>query len=100
MKIVFRGKLLTESKKLYNQYVFQNLAEKYNSKFHYICTVECPNWTGVKPKIGETGFVECEYTTAGEEYTDHNGQKRKYAYTNCYFMKFIKEKDNLENFRI
>lgn len=55
---------------------------------------------GVKPKIGETGFVECEYTNAGEEYFDHSGQKKVYAYTNCYFMKFIKEKDNLENFTI
>jgi hypothetical protein len=48
--------------------------------------------------MGDTGFVECEYVDAGDEYYKRDsGNKETYKYTQCYFLNFIKDKDKLDN---
>ncbi len=100
MKATFRGKLIAKRNQAYTLYVFQNLDEPTNSFMYYVTATECPNWFGLKPEIGDIGFVECEYTRAGEEYIRHDGVKDVYRYTNCYFINFIKETENNKDFKI
>lgn len=74
--------------------VFQNLDESNDSLFRYVTVTKLPNWSGVTPNIGDTGFLECEYVNAGDEYYQRNtGVKEMYKYTQCYFLNFIKELD-------
>ena len=78
--------------------VFQNLDEPNNSLLRYITVTKLPNWTGTVPKIGDTGFLECEYVNAGDEYYQRNtGNKEMYKYTQCYFLNFIKEQQEIVN---
>lgn len=78
--------------------VFQNLDEPNNSLLRYITVTKLPNWTGINPQIGDTGFLECEYVNAGDEYVQRNtGNKEVYKYTQCYFLNFIKEQEVINN---
>lgn len=78
--------------------VFQNLDEPNNSILRYVTVTKLPNWTGSIPDIGDTGFLECEYVNAGDEYYQRNtGSKEVYKYTQCYFLNFIKDKEKIEN---
>lgn len=98
MRATFHGKLVASRDELYSLYVFQNLDENNNSLLRYITTTKLPNWTGVSPEIGDTGFVECEYVDAGNEYYKRNsGNKETYKYTQCYFLNFIKDKEEIDN---
>lgn len=97
MRTTFRGKLLAEQDDFYKNYVFQNLDEKTDSMLRYITVTRLPNWNGEEPKIGDTGFIECEYVEAGDEYFQRNtGSREQYRYTSCYFLNFIKDKEKAE----
>ena len=94
MKTTIRGKLVAKLDEQYTTMVFQNLDEPNNSLLRYVTVTKLPNWTGTVPSIGDTGFLECEYVNAGDEYYQRNtGVKETYKYTQCYFLNFIKELD-------
>lgn len=94
MKVTIRGKLVARLDEQYASMVFQNLDEPNNSLLRYVTVTKLPNWTGKTPEIGDTGFLECEYVNAGEEYYQRDtGSKEIYKYTQCYFLNFIKDTD-------
>ena len=98
MKVTIRGKLVAKLDEQYTTMVFQNLDEPNNSLLRYITVTKLPNWTGVNPEIGDIGFIECEYVNAGDEYYQRNtGNKEMYKYTQCYFLNFIKEQQEIIN---
>ena len=98
MKVTIRGKLVAKLDEQYTTMVFQNLDEPNNSLLRYITVTKLPNWTGVNPEIGDIGFIECEYVNAGDEYYQRNtGNKEMYKYTQCYFLNFIKEQQEIVN---
>ena len=98
MKTTIRGKLVAKLDEQYTTMVFQNLDEPNNSLLRYVTVTKLPNWTGSIPNIGDTGFLECEYVNAGDEYYQRNtGVKETYKYTQCYFLNFVKELDKETN---
>lgn len=98
MKTTIRGKLVAKLDEQYTTMVFQNLDEPNNSILRYVTVTKLPNWIGSIPDIGDTGFLECEYVNAGDEYYQRNtGSKEVYKYTQCYFLNFIKDKEKIEN---
>lgn len=72
-----------------------------NSSFgqHYVMMTILPNWAGYIPTIGDKGFLSYNEVVAGVDkwYCPETGQMVPYNYTNIYFVKFIKEKDNSQN---
>lgn len=98
MKCTLHSKLLAIQDGLYQNLVFENLDEPYNSMLHFVTTTKVPNWNGSTPEIGDIGFLECEYVTAGEEYYERStGNLEKYKYNCCYFISFIKDKEQIKN---
>lgn len=98
MKVTIRGKLVAKLDEQYTTMVFQNLDEPNNSLLRYITVTKLPNWTGINPEIGDIGFIECEYVNAGDEYYQRNtGNKEMYKYTQCYFLNFVKEQQEIIN---
>lgn len=96
MKTTIRAKLVAKQDSIYKLLVFQNLDETENSLLRYITTTKLPNWNGQDPEIGDTGFLECEYVDAGDNYFQRNtGSQEQYKYTSCYFLNFIKDKETI-----
>ena len=61
-----------------------------------MCT-RCPNWETRDIDIGEKGYLEYKEVIAGEKWYDSkNNEYVPYKYTNIYFIKFVKEEDNLK----
>ena len=79
MRATFHGELVASRDELYSLYVFKNLDEKENSLLRYITVTRPPNWTGTIPEIGDSGYIECEYVDAGDEYYKRDsGNKETY----------------------
>lgn len=98
MRTTMYTQFIAKQDGIYPLLVFKNLDEKENSLLRYITTTILPNWTGKIPDIGDSGFLECEYVDAGDEYYKRNtGSTEQYKYTACYFLNFIKEKEKIEN---
>lgn len=94
MKVTIHAKLVAKQEDFYKLLVFQNLDEPNNSLMRYITTTILPNWKIDEPEIGDTGFIECEYVDAGDEYFQRTtGNKELYRYTSCYLLNFIKDKE-------
>ena len=94
MRTTFHVQVVTKQDDFYPLLVFKNLDEPNNSLLKYITVTVLPNWDTKIPEIGEIGFLSCEYVDAGDEYYQRNtGNKEQYKYTNCYFLKFIEEKE-------
>ncbi len=94
MKTTVHCKLVAQQHDFYTVYVFQNLDEVDNSLLRYISATRPPNWNGTAPDIGDCGFAELEYVDAGEEYYERNtGNKETYKYNQCYFLNFVKDKN-------
>lgn len=86
-------KLLALREGTYTMYVFQNL----DTNAYIMCT-RLPNWQVPEIKLGDAGFLEYQYVTAGEEYFDPAQEKMiRYLYTNVYFINFVQKTDIFEN---
>jgi len=93
MRITLHAKMVAKQDDFYPLMVFQNLDERDNSLLRYITVTLLPNWNGKLPELNEVGFLSCEYVDAGEEYYQRRtGNKEQYKYTSCYFLNFIKER--------
>ena len=98
VRTTFKVELVAISDEQYKSYVFKNLDENNDSFMRYITTVRCPNWEGYCPIIGDVGYIQCEYVEAGEGYFNRaSGSTSQYNYTNCYFINFIKEQEQIIN---
>lgn len=98
MKATIHAKLVAKQDNIYPLLVFQNLEEPENSMMRYVTVTKLPNWNGICPEIGDSGFLECEYVDAGDEYYQRNtGTREAYKYTSCYFLTFIKEKEKINS---
>lgn len=90
MRTTFYGEAVAIQQGQYSLYVFKNLDEKDNSLLRYITVTRVPNWNGPDIKIGDKGYVECEYVNAGDSYFQvSTGNMETYNYTVCYFLHFI-----------
>lgn len=98
MRTTFKVEVVAISDQQYVQYVFKNLDELENSFLRYVTATKCPNWEGYSPNIGDVGYVQCEYVEAGETYLNRaSNETSHYNYTNCYFLNFIKETEQITN---
>lgn len=91
MRVTFRGKLEKVTEGQYTSFIFQNLDQPPSSLLRYITTTKCPNWTGETPKVGDIGYIECEYVNSGDTYfKSSTGENNKYKWNNCYFLHWNK----------
>ena len=97
MRHIAHVRLLTIQDGPYSNLVFENLDVAENDLLHYITVTKVPNWNTISPEIGDCGFLECEYVNAGDEYYERaTGNTEKYKYDCCYFINFIKDKENVK----
>ena len=79
----------------YTTYVFKCLEENIPFGHKYCMMTRCPNWNHRDIDIGEIGYVEYEEVKAGDPwYNPQTNTYVPYNYTNIYFIKFVKEKDD------
>lgn len=97
MRATFYGEIVAIDPGLYTNYVLKNLDEPNNSLLRYVTATRLPNWDGKFPQLGDVGYIECEYVNAGEHYYKRTtGETDIYAYTACYFIRFVPKKPNIE----
>lgn len=79
----------------YITYVFEN---KNFSKCEdkYIMCVQFPNWDQNEISINDVGYINVRYVEAGVSRWYDGENFNVYKYTNIIFLKFIKEKTNVE----
>lgn len=95
--ITIKAQLVAKENDLldYTTYVFKCLENNIPFGHHYCMMTRCQNWNHRDIDVGEIGYVEYEEVKAGD--TWFNPQTNTYVpynYTNIYFIKFVKEKDN------
>jgi hypothetical protein len=80
----------------YITYVFETLECNVPFGHRYCMVTRLPNWEHCDLEIGDKGFLSYRDVVAGEDswYCPETGERIPYNYTNSYFIKFIKEKDN------
>lgn len=85
------------SNELYNKIVLRDLEA---GKFLIITIF--PNWQGVIPKKGDTGYLQFEYVRAGvtQWYNKQDQGHEYYLNTGFIFKEFVKETKPLENEQI
>lgn len=100
MKATIRAKLVAKQSGVYANYVFEDLNEETSSLGKYVTVTIPPNWQNVREiKVGDCGFLEYDYVSAGESYLQRaTNTTNTYKYTANYFMNFIKDtkEDNKE----
>lgn len=78
----------------YTNYVFEDL-EYQNYDFKYIMCVQFPNWNQSIVNLNDVGFVTVRYVREGIDKW-YDGEKfNVFNYTNCVFLKFIPEKEQI-----
>ena len=79
----------------YSTYVFKCL-EEAPFGHRYIMVTRLPNWQCSDPNISDIGYLTYKEVEAGVDtwYCQETNQRIPYNYTNIYFIKFVKEKDN------
>lgn len=81
----------------YRTLIFEDLEYK-DQDFKYITCVKFPNWNQGPIKVGDEGFLQIKFISAGVDKWFDGKEFVPYKYTNIQFMKFTKisEKDNTE----
>lgn len=92
IKCTFKCKLVEFQDGQYKNYVFLNLEETTDIFMKYITATQVPNWNQQEIKIGDTGYLECEYVKPGDTYLRKDKDiPERYNYSACYLLKFIKD---------
>lgn len=95
---VIRCKLLALKKDVggYITYVFKNL-NSTNVYDEYVMCVRFPNWDCYNLEIGDIGFLKYRMVEAGVDkwYDRENDKFELYRQTDCHFINFIKEQENV-----
>lgn len=92
--ITIRCKLVAQENDFggYISYVFRNLDSNVPFGHKYCLVVRCPNWQHRALELNEIGYLTYEEVYAGDNWYDpQTGEMVPYKYTNCYFLKFVKE---------
>lgn len=80
----------------YKTLIFEDLEYK-DLDFKYITCVLFPNWNHSPLKIGDEGFLQIKYISAGVDKWFNGNELVPYRYTNIQFIKFIKQnKENID----
>lgn len=81
----------------YKTLIFEDLEYK-DSDYKYIACVRFPNWSQSPIKVGDEGFLQVKYITAGKDKWFDGKEFIPYKCTNIQFLKFIKlqKKDSSE----
>lgn len=76
------------SNELYNKVVIRDLNEN-----KYLIVTIFPNWQGLIPKKGDTGFLQFEFVQAGKTqwYDKQASAHNFYLNTSFIFKEFVKE---------
>lgn len=77
----------------YKTLIFEDL-EYTDRDFKYITCTLFPNWTYTSMKIGDEGYLQVKYISAGKDSWFDGKEFIPYKYTNIQFLKFIKLNDN------
>lgn len=78
---------------VYTMYVFKNLEDST-----YLMCTRLPNWKVPDISVGDIGFLNYQVVKAGEEYFNPATEKMiKYAYSNIYFINFVKKSEIINN---
>lgn len=95
-EITLHAKLITYCTEYlgYVTLIFEDLEYK-DSDFKYITCTMFPNWEHSSFNIGDIGFLNIRYISAGKDKWFDGKNFIPYRYTNIQFIKFIKEKENL-----
>lgn len=97
-EITLHAKLLviTNEELGYKTLVFEDLEYK-DPDFKYITCTIFPNWNQNPIKLGDEGFLQVKFISAGIDKWFDGKDFIPYKYTNIQFLKFIKnEKQNIE----
>lgn len=73
----------------YKTLVFEDLEFK-DSDFKYITCILFPNWNHTPIKLGEEGYLQIRYISAGKDKWFDGKDFIPYKYTNIQFLKFVK----------
>ncbi len=94
MRTTYYGEVVAIQEGQYTLYVFKNLDEQNNSLLRYITVTKLPNWNCRDLKVGDIGYVECDYVNAGDSYYQvSTGNTETYQYTVCYLINFIEKQE-------
>lgn len=97
MRTTYCGEVVAIQPGQYTVYVFKNLDEPNNSLLRYFTLTKLPNWNCKDLQIGDIGYVECEYVTAGDTYFQAStGNTETYNYTVCYLINFIEKQEQIK----
>ena len=75
----------------YSIYVFKTADNDY-----IMCT-RLPNWQVPEIEIGMKGFLQYQIVKAGDEYITPEGEAIVYKYSNCYFLNFVNNTDDIKS---
>lgn len=96
MRTTFLGELVAKQPGQYTLYVFKNLDQGNNSLLRYFTVTQTPNWNIPPLELGATGYVECDYVNAGDQYYQvSTGEQQTYNYTVCYLLNFIEQQPKI-----
>jgi len=96
MRVTYLGEVVAIQPGQYTNYVFKNLDESDNSLLRYITVTRLPNWNCKNLEIGDTGYFECDYVNAGDNYYQTStGNTGTYNYTVCYLLNFIEKQEKI-----
>lgn len=73
----------------YRTLIFEDLEFK-DSDFKYLTCVLFPNWNQSPIKVGDEGFLQVKYISAGKDTWFDGKEFVPYKYTNVQFLKFVK----------
>lgn len=92
MRITIHGKVVAYREAQYSKLVIESFDEPVTSVFKYIMMTICPNWQGIIPKLGNSGYFEYEEVQAGEPYYNREtGEISSYQFPDNYFINFIED---------
>lgn len=100
-EITYHAKLIADQADSmgYINYVFENL-ESTDIDNHYIMCVRFPNWDQSFININDTGYVKFRYVQEGVDKWYNGNTFVPYQYTNIIFLKFIHEKNKVEEITV
>jgi len=80
----------------YSTYVFKVLEDNLTFGHNYLMVTRLPNWEHRQLELNEIGYLTYNEVEGGKDkwYCPETGEFIPYKYTNIYFIKFVKEKDN------
>lgn len=80
----------------YKTLIFEDL-EYSDSDFKYITCVLFPNWNQSPIKVGDVGYLQIKFISAGLDKWFDGKDFIPYKYTNIQFLKFVLEKEEEDN---